>query len=133
VLSEIKPRNRPRRLFLHRRDGAHNRLCGTGQQHSFRRGLAHDRGPPKSPEEIIAKLRQAEVLFGEGKKVPEVVKALGVHEVTYYRWRSECGGLKVSQAKRLKDLESENARLRRAVSDLTPDKLILQEAARGNF
>ena len=85
------------------------------------------------PEEIIAKLRQADVLLGEDKKLPEVVKALGVHEVTYYRWRKEYGGLQVSQAKRLKDLERENARLRRAVSDLTLDKLILQEASRGNF
>ena len=85
------------------------------------------------PEEIIAKLRQAEVLIGQGKKMPEVVKALGVHEVTYYRWRKEYGGLNVSQAKRLKDLERENARLRRAVSDLNLDKVILQEAARGNF
>ena len=82
---------------------------------------------------IIAKLRQAEVLLGEGKKVPEVVKALGIREVTYYRWRKEYGGLNVSQAKRLKELERENARLRQAVSDLTLDKLILQEAARGNF
>ncbi len=85
------------------------------------------------PEEIIAKLRQAEVLIGQGKKVPEVVKALGVHEVTYYRWRKEYGGLQVSQAKRLKELERENARLRKAVSDLSLDKVILQEAARGNF
>jgi putative transposase len=85
------------------------------------------------PEEIIAKLRQADVLLGEGKKVPEVVKALAIHEVTYYRWRKEYGGLQVSQAKRLKDLERENTRLRRAVSDLTLDKLILQEASRGNF
>ena len=85
------------------------------------------------PEEIIAKLREAEVLLGEGKKLPEVIKALGVHEVTYYRWRKEYGGLQVSQAKRLKELERENARLRRAVSDLTLDKLILQEASRGNF
>ena len=85
------------------------------------------------PEEIIAKLRQAEVLLGQGKKVPEVIKALGVHEVTYYRWRKEYGGLQLSQAKRLKELERENARLRRAVSDLTLDKLILQEASRGNF
>ena len=77
------------------------------------------------PEESIAKLRQADVLLGEGKKVPEVVKALAIHEVTYYRWRKEYGGLQVSQAKRLKDLERENARLRRAVSDLTLDKLIL--------
>ena len=85
------------------------------------------------PEEIIAKLRQAEVLIGQGMKMPEVVKELGVHEVTYYRWRREYGGLDVSQAKRLKELERENARLRRAVSDLNLDEVILQEAARGNF
>jgi transposase len=77
------------------------------------------------PEEIIAKLRKAEVLLGEGKKLPEVIKALGIHEVTYYRWRREYGGLPLSQAKRLKELERENARLRQAVSDLTLDKLIL--------
>jgi putative transposase len=85
------------------------------------------------PEEIIAKLREAEVLLGQGKKVPDVVKAIGISEVSYYRWRKEYGGLDVSQAKRLKDLEHENARLRRAVSDLTLDKVILQEAARGNY
>ena len=85
------------------------------------------------PEEIIAKLRQAEVLIGQGKKMPEVVKALGVHEVTYYRWRKDYGGLSISQAKRLKELERENAHLRRAVSDLNLDKVILQEAVRGNF
>jgi len=85
------------------------------------------------PEEIIAKLRKAEVLLGEGKKVSEAVKTLGIHEVTYYRWRKEYGGMNISQAKRLKELERENARLRTAVSDLTLDKLILQEAARGNF
>ena len=85
------------------------------------------------PEEIIAKLRQAEVLLGQGKRMPEVVKALGVHEVTYYRWRKEYGGLSISQAKRLKELERENAHLRRAVSDLNLDKVILQEAVRGNF
>ncbi len=84
-------------------------------------------------EEIIAKLREAEVLLAQGQKVPEVVKALGVHEVTYYRWRKEYGGMKVGQARRLKDLERENARLRKAVSDLTLDKLILQEAASGNY
>jgi putative transposase len=85
------------------------------------------------PEEIIAKLREAEVLLGQGKKVPEVVKAIGVSEVSYYRWRKEYGGMDVSQAKRLKELERENARLRQAISDLTLDKLILQEAARGNY
>ena len=84
-------------------------------------------------EEIIAKLSEAEVLLGQGKKVPDVVKAIGISEVSYYRWRKEYGGLDVSQAKRLKDLEHENARLRRAVSDLTLDKMILQEAARGNY
>jgi len=85
------------------------------------------------PEEIIAKLREAEVLLGQGQRVPEVVKTLGVHEVTYYRWRREYGGLNVSQARRLKELERENARLRKAVSDLSLDKVILQEASRGNF
>ena len=85
------------------------------------------------PEEIIGKLREADVLLAQGNKVPEVAKAIGIHEITYYRWRKEYGGMKVSQAKRLKELEQENARLRKAVSDLTLDKLILQEAARGNF
>ena len=83
-------------------------------------------------EEIIAKLREADVLLGQGKRVAEVVKALGVSEVTYYRWRQEYGGLKADQVKRLKELETENARLRRAVADLTLDKLILKEAASGN-
>lgn len=85
------------------------------------------------PEQIIAKLREAEVLLAQGMKVAEVVKAIGIHEVTYYRWRKEYGGMKVTQVKRLKELEKENARLRRAVSDLTLDKMILQEAVRGNF
>ena len=85
------------------------------------------------PEEIIAKLREAEVLLAQGMKVAEVVKAIGIHEVTYYRWRKEYGGMKVTQVSRLKELEKENARLRRAVSDLTLDKMILQEAVRGNF
>jgi len=85
------------------------------------------------PEEIIAKLREAEVLLAQGMKVPEVAKAIGIHEITYYRWRKEYGGMKVSQAKRLKDLEKENLLLRKAVSDLSLDKVILQEAARGNF
>ena len=84
-------------------------------------------------EEIIAKLREADVLLGQGKKVAEVVKALGVSEVTYYRWRQEYGGLSVSQARRLKELERENARLRRAVAVLTLAKQILKEAAEGNF
>jgi hypothetical protein len=70
------------------------------------------------PEEIIAKLREAEVLLAQGMKVPEVSKAIGIHEITYYRWRKELGGMKVSQARRLKELEKENSRLRKAVSDL---------------
>jgi len=85
------------------------------------------------PEEIVAKLRQVDVLVSQGKSVAEAVRAIGVTEVTYYRWRQEFGGLKSDQVKRMKDLEAENMRLRRAVSDLTLDKMILAEAARGNF
>ena len=84
-------------------------------------------------EEIVTKLRQVDVLMAQGKPVADAVRAIGVTEVTYYRWRNEYGGLKGDQVKRLKQLESENTRLRRAISDLTLDKLILQEAARGNF
>jgi transposase-like protein len=82
-------------------------------------------------EDIIHKLREADVLLAQGKPVAEVCRALGVTDVTYYRWRKEYGGLKVEQAKRLKELEQENARLRKAVSDLTIDKLILSEIAKG--
>ena len=84
-------------------------------------------------EEIISKLREAEILLAQGMKVPEVVRELGIHQVTYYRWRKEYGGMRINQMKRLKELETENSRLRRAVSDLTLDKMILQEAAKGNF
>ena len=84
-------------------------------------------------EEIVAKLRQVDVLNAQGKSMAEAIRSIGVTEVTYYRWRSEYGGLKGNQVKRLKDLETENARLRKAISDLTLDKLILQEAAKGNF
>ena len=85
------------------------------------------------PEEIVAKLRQVEVLTSQGQSVADAVRSIGVTEVTYYRWRQEFGGLKSDQVKRLKALETENGRLRKAISDLTLDKLILQEAARGNF
>jgi transposase-like protein len=85
------------------------------------------------PEEIVAKLRQVEVLTSQGQSMAEAIRSIGVTEVTYYRWRQEFGGLKSDQVKRLKALEAENSRLRRAVSDLTLDKLILQEASRGNF
>src|SRR3712207_4011735 len=84
------------------------------------------------PEEAVAKLRQVDVLVSQGQTVAEAIRAIGVTEVTYYRWRREFGGLKSDQVKRLKELEAENARLRKAVADLTPDKRILQEAARGN-
>ena len=85
------------------------------------------------PEEIVAKLRQVDVLTGQGTSVAEAVRSIGVTEVTYYRWRQEYGGLKTDQVRRMKELEKENQRLRQAVADLTLDKLILQEAARGNF
>ena len=84
-------------------------------------------------EEIVAKLRQVDVLTAQGRPVAEAVRSIGVTEVTYYRWRSEYGGLKGDQVKRLKELEAENNRLRRAVSDLTIEKLILKEVASGNF
>jgi putative transposase len=86
-----------------------------------------------TPEHIIGKLREAEVALAQGEKAGQVCRTLGIAEQTFYRWRREYGGLKVEQAKRLKALEQENTRLRRAVSDLTLDKLILQEAVRGNF
>jgi putative transposase len=86
-----------------------------------------------TPEEIVAKLRQVDVLVSQGQNIADAIRQIGVSEVTYYRWRQEYGGLKADQVKRLKELEQENSRLRRAVSDLTLDKLILQEAARGNF
>jgi transposase-like protein len=84
-----------------------------------------------TPEEIVTKLRQVEVLTAQGRPVAEAIRSIGVTEVTYYRWRNEYGGLKGDQVKRLKELEAENARLRRAVSDLTLEKLILKEAASG--
>jgi putative transposase len=86
-----------------------------------------------SPEQIIGKLREAEVALAQGQTVGQVCRTLGIVVQTFYRWRREYGGLKIEQAKRLKALEQENARLRRAVSDLTLDKLILQEAVRGDF
>ena len=85
------------------------------------------------PEEIGAPLRQVEVLVGQGKPVTDAVRSIGVTEATYYRWRSEFGGLKLDQVKRLKVLEQENGRLRRAVADLTLEKLVLKEAASGNW
>ena len=86
-----------------------------------------------SPEEIVAKLRQVEVLTAQGKPVAEAVRAIGVTDQTYYRWRAEFGGLKLDQVRRLRKVERENARLRKAVSDLTLDKVILKEAASGKY
>ena len=85
------------------------------------------------PEEIVAKLRQVDVLVSQGRSVGEAVRSIGVTQVTYYRWRKEYGGLRTDQVKRLKELEKENERLRKAVCDLTLEKLILREAASGNF
>lgn len=85
------------------------------------------------PEEIIAKLREADVPPGQGEKVAEVVEALGVSEVTCYRWRQGYGGMSAPQARRLKEPERENARLRRTVADLALDKRIPKEAAEGSF
>ena len=86
-----------------------------------------------SPEQIIAILREAEVKLSQGMAVGEASRQLGIAEQTYYRWRKEYGGLKTSQAQRMKDLEKENTRLKKAVADLTLDKLILQEALEGNY
>jgi len=85
-----------------------------------------------TPEEIVTKLRQVDGLVAQRRSVADAVRSIGVTEVTYYRWRQEFGGLKTEQIKRLKELEAENARLRRAVAELTLDKLILKEAAAGN-
>ena len=86
-----------------------------------------------TPEQIITALREAEVGLARGKSVKLMSRELGITEQTYYRWRREYGGMKVSQARRLKELERENGRLKRAVADSTLDKLILEEAAEGNF
>ena len=86
-----------------------------------------------TPEQIIRHLRQAEVLSSEGRNLPEICRELGVTANTYYRWRKEYGGMQVNQAKRLKELEKENSRLKRAVADLTLDNQILKEASEGNF
>lgn len=85
------------------------------------------------PEQIIHMLRQAEVKLAGGSTTPEACRALGISEQTYYRWRREYGGMQVSQAKKLKDLERENARLKKLVADQALDKAILEEALKGNY
>jgi transposase-like protein len=86
-----------------------------------------------TPEEVISKLREAEVLQSKGQSMEEICRQLGVTDQTYYRWRREYGGLRVDQAKRLKELEVENGRLKKAVADLTLDNAMLKEISRGNF
>ncbi len=86
-----------------------------------------------SPEQIINKLREAEILLNQGANVGEACRKIGITEQTYYRWRKEYGGLRVEQAKRLKDLEKENARLKKLVADISLDNAILKEVAEGNF
>ena len=85
------------------------------------------------PEQIISKLREAEVMLGQGSTVGEASRKIGVTEQTCYRWRKEYGGMRVEQAKRLKELEKENTRLKRLVADISLDNAILKEAVRGNF
>lgn len=90
-------------------------------------------GKRHKPEEIVVKLRQVDVLTSQGSTVADAIRQIGVTEITYYRWRKEFGGLQTNQVRRIKDLEQENARLRRAVSNLTIDKMILSEASKGNY
>ena len=90
-------------------------------------------GKRPKPEEIVVKLRQVDVLTSQGSTVADAIRQIGVTEITYYRWRKEFGGLQTNQVRRIKDLEQDNARLRRAVSDLTIDKMILSEASKGNY
>ena len=84
-------------------------------------------------EQIIKKLREAEVLISRGETIAQVIRKLGVSDVTYYRWRKEYGGMQIEQAKRLKELESENVRLKKLVAELSLDNSILKEVSKGNF
>lgn len=86
-----------------------------------------------TPEQIIGKLREAEVLQGKGTQIEEILRQLGVSDATYYKWRMDYGGLRIDQVKRLKQLEEENNRLRKVVADLSIDNAILKEVSKGNF
>lgn len=86
-----------------------------------------------TPEQIVRKLREAEVMINKGETVAQVIRNLGISDVTYYRWRKEYGGMQVDQARRFKEIEHENARLKKLVADLSLDNAILKEAARGNY
>ena len=100
---------------------------------AFKREQEMPRGKPEQAEQIIPKLREVEVELGRGKTVAEAAKKIGVTEQTYYRWKKKFGGLRIDQAKRLKELEKENSRLKRLLADAELDKAILREAASGNF
>lgn len=91
------------------------------------------KGKKYSPEQVVSKLREAEVLQAQGMSLVEVCRQLEITDATYYRWRKEYGGLRVDQARRLKEPEQENSRLKKAVADLTLDNQILKEVSRGNF
>ena len=91
------------------------------------------KGKKYSAEQIVSKLREADVLIGKGQTVADICRQLQITDVTYYRWRKEYGGLSIDQAKRLKDLETENTKLRKVIADLSIDNAILKEASRGNF
>ena len=91
------------------------------------------KGKKYSAEQIVSKLREADVLIGKGQTVADVCRQLQITDVTYYRWRKEYGGLSIDQAKRLKELETENTKLRKVIADLSIDNAILKEASRGNF
>ena len=95
--------------------------------------MAKKGGKRHTPEQIVGKLREADALLGAGKDVAAVVQALGVSEPTFYRWRNQYGGMKASEAKRLKELEAENQRLKRLVADAELDKAILKEALQGKY
>jgi len=86
-----------------------------------------------TPEQIVRKLREADVMISKGESVAQVIRKLGISDVTYYRWKKEYGGMQVDQARRLKEIEQENARLKKLVADLSLDNSILKEVARGNF
>jgi len=95
--------------------------------------MAKRGGKRHSAEQIVVKLREAEALLGAGKEMASVIQSLGVSEATFHRWRNQYGGMKSSEARRLKELEQENARLKRLLADAELDKAILKEAAKGNF
>ena len=100
---------------------------GIGRKEALRKGKKY------SAEQIVSKLREAAVLIGKGQTVADVCRQLQITDVTYYRWRKEYGGLSIDQAKRLKELEAENTKLRKVIADLSIDNAILKEASRGNF